>query len=428
MTVTSRALTRSFFVGLAGIAAIGLIVLFGISAASGPPGAETTVVRAEFKNVGATLKVGNDVRENSVRIGRVENISYDRGLAVVTLALDGNVPVYRDARAGVWDTSALAKKFVQFDRGRPEAGLLGDRAIPVSRTEGSADLDRVLDVLDPRTRAALAGTLHEAGGGVAGHGGDLNALLGHAPAILRGVGRTSSALSSDQANLAGLLDRADQLAGSLSGREQEISALVRNVSRTAEAFGVDEGRPLQAMVRNLPETVRQARGALDALEQPLADTHEALAGLRSGAEALGRSTPDLRGILREAPTPLGLVPGVSTRAQPAVDDLTRTVADARPLMPALSRGVRYAAAPVNTLAQYSGDIVEFFRRIESMVSTSLSPGVHAAYLAPALGGPSVISGGVLADPLQGQDAYPAPGEADGQRANSPLNDQPGGAK
>jgi phospholipid/cholesterol/gamma-HCH transport system substrate-binding protein len=117
---------------------------------------------------------------------------------------------------------------------------------------------------------------------------------------------------------------------------------------------------------------------------------------------------------------------VARLAQPALSDLTRTLADARPLAPALSRGLTDAALPLNTLARYSREVVEFFRRIESMVSTEVSPGVHGARVGVALEGLAANTGGVLNDPLQGQDAYPAPGQADRERTGSPLNAVPGG--
>ena len=420
---------RTFVIGLAGITVLGLVVLFGVTASSGvpgAPGAPKTVVRAAFGNVGAPLKVGDDVRENSSRIGRVSALDYDGTQAVVTLELDGTVPVYSDARAAVWDQSALAKKFVELDRGHAEAGPLGDHPIPADRNVDSADLDQVLDVLDPPTRDALAGTVRQVGGGAAGHSQDLHDLLEHLPAELNGLGTVADSLSAPEANLPALLARADQLAGSFSGHTRQLADLVGQVTATADALAVDDGKPLQDTLSGLPTTLADTRSALDSLDKPLGDVHGALSAARPGLAALGQATPDLRGVLREGPTPLNLMPGVAHAAEPALGDLTNTVADARPLAPALSRGLVDAALPLNALAAYSNEVVEFFRRIESMVSTEVSPGVHGARVGVAVEGPSILTGGVLKDPLQGQDAYPAPGQADREHTQSPVNILPGG--
>ncbi|NKQ55481.1 MCE family protein [Amycolatopsis sp. K13G38] len=421
---TSKA--RTFLIGAGGLAVLALILLFGVTASSGMPGTPKTVVRAAFHNVGAPLKVGDDVRENSSRIGRVSAVDYDGTQAVVTLELDGTVAVYSDARAAVWDQSALAKKFVELDRGHAQAGPLGDHPIPADRDVDSADLDQVLDVLDPPTRDALAGTVRQVGGGAAGHSQDLHDLLEHLPAELNGLGTVAGSLSAPEADLPALLARADQLAGSIAGHTQQLADLVGQAGDTADAVATDSGKPLQDTIKDLPGTLAGARGALDSLDKPLTDVHGALTTARPGLAALGRATPDLRGVLREAPTPLNEVPGVARAAEPALRDLTATVADARPLAPEFSRGLVDAALPLNTLAPYSTEVVQFFRRIESMVSTEVAPGVHGARVGVAVEGPSILTGGALKDPLQGQDAYPAPGQADGEHTQSPVNILPGG--
>ncbi|MBK0870395.1 MCE family protein [Saccharopolyspora sp. HNM0986] len=428
MAAVSRPTTRSFLAGLVGLVVLGGFVFVGVTASSGLPGTPVTTVRAEFDHVGASLKVGNDVRENSSRIGEVSDLSYENGHAVVTLELDGRVPVYKDARAQIWDQSALAKKFVEIDRGHQESGRLGGQTIPAERNVGSADLDNVLDALDPKTREALTGTLREVGSGGAGHGQDINDMAAKAPEILRGLGNTSETLSDPQTDLPGLLHRADDLVGSLNGRERELADLVREVGDTAGAAAVDRGAPLQDSLKALPATLNEARTGLDSLDEPLGDVRSAVSDIRSGASALGSATPDVRGVLREGRKPLDMVPGVADKAEPAVEDLTQTVADARPLVPPLSRALTDAAPPVNTLAQYSPEVVAFFRNIESMVSTSVAPGVHGARVGVAAQGPAIADGGLLKDPLQGQDPYPAPGEVYKQRTGLLPNILTGGGQ
>ncbi|HWE90082.1 MAG TPA: MlaD family protein [Pseudonocardiaceae bacterium] len=418
----SRSTTRSFVVGIGGLVVLVLILLFGVTASSGLPGAPTTMVQAAFTNVGAPLQVGDDVRENSSRIGRVSALSYANGEGIVTLQLDGHVPVYSDARAAIWDQSALAKKFVEIDVGHPSAGLLGTQVLPPSRDVNSADLDQLLDVLDPPTRNALASTLRQVGDGVAGHSQDVHDLLEHLPATLTDVGGISTELSNQDTNLPALLSSADQLAGALNGHEQQLSSLVQQLATTVRALSVDGGQPLGNTLRDLPSTLTDARTSFTALNQPLDDVRSALLAIQPGAGSLGQATPDLRGVLTEGITPLNKVPGVATAAQPAVTDLTTTLADARPLAPEVSAGLTEAALPVSVLAEYTNQVVSFFERVESMVSTSVSPGVHGARVGVAADAIAQATGGVLPDVLQGQDAYPAPGsQADSDRTVSPLN-------
>jgi hypothetical protein len=63
-----------------------------------------------------------------------------------------------------------------------------------------------------------------------------------------------------------------------------------------------------------------------------------------------------------------------------------------------------------------------------MVSTSVAPGVHGARVGVAATGLSIVDGGVLKDPVQGQDPYPAPGEVDRQRTGLLPNVISGGGQ
>lgn len=423
MARASRRMAVSFLVGLLVLCTAGFIAFVAGTAASGLPWSATTEVKAQFDNVG-TLKPGNDVRENSIRVGQVKAIDYVDGHAVVTLSLDGHVPVYGDARAAVLDQSALAKKFVEIDRGHPQAGSLGDREIDLQHNLGATDLDNVLNVFDPETRQKLSSALRQLGNGVAGQSQNLHDILEKAPSILKDTGTISGALTSQQADLPRLLRSVDDFAGAFAREQQDLSSLVSQTENTLGAVGVDDGQPLKNALQGLPDTLRDADAAMDALNVPLADTQQAMADLGPGAQSLGRSTPDLRGVLREGIPALNQVPGVAGQAAPVVDDLTGAVTDARPLAPRLSEGLGDLATPLAVLAPYSLDIVRFFGRADSMVSTSTAPGRHVARLGLAIPGISVVAGGVLPDPMSHRFPYPAPGQADAYRADL----LPGGAK
>lgn len=419
----ARKTAVSFLVGVLVLGAAGFVAFVAGTAASGLPWSSTTEVKAQFDKVG-TLKPGNDVRENSVRIGKVEAVDYAGGHAVVTLSLDGDVPVYSDARAAVWDQSALAKKFVELDRGHPQSGSLGGRTIDAAHSLGATDLDDVLNVFDPQTRDKLSTALRQLGSGVAGQSQNLHDILEKAPALLTDSGKISNALTSPQADLPRLLSSVTGFAGAFSGTHKELANLVAESANTFDAVAVDGGQPLQESIKSLPGTLRDADMAMDALNVPLADTRQAMTDLGPGAQSLGAATPDLRGVLREGIPPLNKVPGVAGQASPAVEDLTATVTDARPLAPRLSEGLGDLATPLSILAPYSMDIVSFFGRANSMVSTSTGPGRHVARLGLAIPGLSVVTGGLLPDPMSHRMPYPAPGTADSYRTGL----LPGGSK
>jgi phospholipid/cholesterol/gamma-HCH transport system substrate-binding protein len=407
------------------LAGVGLVVFFigavyiALTASTGLPGQSHRIVKAEFPSVGG-LRVGDDVRKASVRVGQVTGIALGSDDAVVTLQLGKNEPVYRDATVSVESRSALGQNFVALDAGSPKSGSLPKNGkIPVANATGPASLDEVLSTFDPKTRAALASSLRQVGGGLAGHGDDLHSLVLNSPDLLRDLGTVSRSLSSQDADLAGLLSSTRTLAGRFDGRQQQLADLTRNLDKTFGALAVDGGKPISQTLKSAPGTLQHTRAAMDALQQPLTDLHQSMKALSGGARALGAATPDLRGALSEAVAPLGKVPGVSRQALPAVDSLTKLLRDARPLAPKVATLLDSTHQPSAALGPYASEISRFFTY---WVSANRFFDKSGHYLRIDLViRPESITGVVpIRDPLVHRDPYPAPGQASNDRATTLL--------
>lgn len=397
---------RTFVIGVVALAVAGVIAYLGVTVQGGGelPAKPYTFVKAAFDDVGM-LKEQQDVTQNGVRIGSVRAVDYVDGAAVVTMRLDGDRVIYRDARATVRNESALGRKQIGLHPGTPERGPLGDGVIPVAQTRSSAALDDVFTALDKRTRAALQTGLRELGGGLGGHGRDLHDALQSAPDLLADLGEVSGALADPQADVPALLQTANRLAGRFAGRERDMAVLLEQVDATFSAISVDKARPLADTVRALPPTLRQARQGLSALDRPLADLRSAVATARPGGEALGAAAQDVRGFLRESISPLTKLPAVSAKATPAVGHLTRTMADARPLAPRLSHTVADADVLLRGLAPYATDIGRFFSE-HDLLSGQIAPGKH--FFSAMLVMPGLRSASAP-DPAADIVPYPEPG-------------------
>lgn len=398
--------TRVKAAGIAVVAVFLTALVIAVQSSSGLPFGDFTTVRAAFDDVGP-LVVGDDVRVSSSRVGRVDDITYDGRQAIVTMTLEDGSPVYRDASARLGARNGLGQKFLELDRGRPDAGTLDGSVIPNTRTTEPRELDTVLDVFDPKTRRAATSTLRELGG-IAGHSADLRDAVQASPDLLRDLGTVSDAVSSPAADFPQLLRSARTLSARFAGREHEIAELVSGFDATVSAIAVDSGQPLRRAISALPDTLDAADRTFRALDRPLADSEVALTRLRPVADSLAVATPDLRGVLRESIEPLHKVPGVARRAEPALDDLTRTFAGARPLAPQLARTLDSAQAPLAVLAPYAPDIALFFSNASSSLSHGDQRGNWLRLL--VMGGSESVSGvAPLRDPLIQRDPYPEPG-------------------
>jgi phospholipid/cholesterol/gamma-HCH transport system substrate-binding protein len=378
-----RKRARSFYAGLGVIAAIAAISYLALTAPRGLPLSQRTYLDVAFDNVGQ-LDTGSDVRQNSVRIGEVRAIRLEPGRAVVTLALNGDHPVYRDAHAAMWDQSALGQKFVELEPGHPGAGPLAPgEVLAAAHTESAADIDGLLNVFDAPTRAGLSGSLRSLGLGMAGEGPALQLLAGHAPALLDDTGTVSEALADPRTDLGGMFRAGQRLAAQFTGRERELTTLVQQSSATLEAVNTDGTRPLDATMQRLPGALTDFQTILDSLQNPVSDAAAAVHSVRDGAADLGDATPDMRAVFREAPDPLDRVPGVSDDAKPAIEALDSTFHDARPLAPRLSEGFRGLRGFLDGLAPYSPDIAHFFTDGPDIFRDGENPATH--YLAVAVG-------------------------------------------
>jgi phospholipid/cholesterol/gamma-HCH transport system substrate-binding protein len=408
---------RSMLIGAGVVVLFAMSLYVAIFAFRGLPGQNYTYATAAFDEVGALLP-GDDVRINSLRVGQVHRIDHADGHAVVEMQIDADQSVYRDAQAAIEARSGLGQKFVALAPGTPASGTLGPEVIPPSRTLDSNEIDDLLDVFDEPTRDAAASTLREVGGGLTGRSEDVRDVLHTAPDLLDNLGEVSAAAASEEADLVAALQGAERLAGRFGGREQQLSELIAQFDTTLGAIAVDGGVPLGQVLRAAPDTLTEARHAFAALESPLADTQAAMAGLQPGAAALGEATPDLRGVLREAIVPLQKVPGVAETAEPAVQDLTATIADARPLAPEFATALARARTPLGVLAPYAPEIALWFNHTAEALSYG-DENAHYLRIAPLLAPESVSGTALVEDPTVHRNPYPAPGQAQTEKVRGP---------
>lgn len=412
MRKVPRAQGRSFAVGIGVLLVAALIAYISFTANQGRlPLSPTRTVRAAFADVG-TLNPGDEVRENSIRVGTVSNVDIHGHQAVVTMNLTDNRPLYADATAQLWDQSALGQKFVELKQGTPTTGPLQNRVIPVSRTDSAHDLSDLLDVLNPPTRRALSSSLRELGGGAGGHGEDLNSFLGAAPTMLGDLQNVSGTLSDRSTDLPGLIQSAQRLSSRFDSRQDQLSSLLRQTDTTLAAVNVDGGRPLDQTVGKLPGTLREAGRALDSMDRPLADARSAVATLRPGTRALGEATPALRGVLRDGVRPLDKVPAVAQDADPAVGSLTDTFRVAQPVVPKLAEALNNAQAPLKVVAPYACDAGKMSFDISKLFTSHVG---YQRQLRIMVGAPdaATVNSPVVA---QNTDPYPAPCSANNNRA------------
>src|SRR3546814_7453640 len=117
MAAVSNKKAASFLVGVVVVTLFAVVIYVAATANKGLPFERTTEAKLAFTNAG-TLRAGDSVKQNSVRIGRVKEVEYVDGKAVATIEIDPGITDYNDARAFIADESSLAKRFIELHPGK----------------------------------------------------------------------------------------------------------------------------------------------------------------------------------------------------------------------------------------------------------------------------------------------------------------------
>ena len=391
------------------------LVWFAYEVANGIPGVPYHVVDARFTSV-AGLRVGDDVRVDSVRVGQVQSIGYHDGAAVVAMQLPPGYKVYRDASAAIGARNDLGTDFVELAPGKPGTGMLTGNVISTAHTTTVVTLSQLQNIFKPPVAAALGQLLRTLGAGTGGHGSDLSAFLQSAPTNLADLSTISRILASPTTQLPALLAAGAALGSRFDGTQQQLTALVKNLSTTVHTLDTANGQPLSQLLDAAPGALRAARPALEQLSGVAATTAAAVASLRPGLAALGQSTPGLRAVLRSGVAPLDQVPAVAGAANPAVSSLTSTSTRLQPVAPLVRQAIVRAAVPVAYLAPYAPAVSLWFTYARSATNEGDANG-HWLRFIPVLGYDTVAGVLPLTDPLTCRNPFPAPGQVATQHGN-----------
>lgn len=401
---TARNILRgigALFIGLL-IARVGIIVQGG----GALPGKTYTTVSASFADVG-TLKPQQEVTQDGVRIGVVTDIAYINGSAKVTMRLDGNRPLYKNATATMGNQSVLGRKFIAINPGSPNTGALAGNAIPERQTTSSTDLGSVLQAFTGPARVGLSNTLTNVGGGLDGRSNDLYDGVQAAPKLLTDAQTVLTAASSRQTDLAGLLQSADRAVAAFNGHEAQLSSLIDNAGKTFGALNTQGTAPLREVIAQAPSTLQTAVAGLKAINPALSRTADAVKKLSPGVGDLVTATPDLRGFLTQSPPVAITVVHFAHGAVPAVKSLIPAVTALQPTIGYLSEALGYTDPILAVLSPFAADAGHLFAN-NNLLSGNYGPTKH--YFSAELVFPGIYNLS-LPDPLAKVDPYAGPGAA-----------------
>jgi virulence factor Mce-like protein len=395
---------------LAAVLAVGAVAATVLLSSSGGDGYR---VRVELPNA-AGLRPGSLVKVGGVSVGSVNSIKVTpRDTALATLALKPSAtPVGPDARIAIRPANLLGEKFVDFDVGDRSRPLDSGATLPKQRTHTVVELDQVLDVLDPATRARLGLLMRESGLALTGRGRDLGDALRALPTSLYDARRLLAEVGADNAKLDGMLVHTDRVVDAVTRERRHLGNLVNQASTLLQTTA-QRRRELATTLRESPATLAQLRTTLRRLDSASTALRPAAAGLRATAPSL---TATLRAL-----------PGFAAAAEP-------TLAKARAVAPTLAtlgrraspvlRRLRPTATTLAATATDSDALTASLDRAAANALGTIEGWARAVSLRDDLGHVFRVSADVSADALKALKLHVIAGRRDKSSRPKPLLPQP----
>jgi phospholipid/cholesterol/gamma-HCH transport system substrate-binding protein len=288
-------------------------------------------ITAEFGSRYKVAGVVSKVEVAGVKVGQITKVrELDSGGAAVEMKLDKGTldALGTKPKAAIRPATFLGgpglSAYVELTPGG-DAGRFDGERIPKDRTQVPVEFDRVNEVLQDTARHGLQTTVAGIDAALANGGKEaLGAVLDDAPPALAPTGRVLEAMGGTAAgDLHRLVVQLSKAGAVLTATDGEIESVVDDLATVAATLG-DRASELARSMDTMPETLRQARAGLAALDGTLARLQATAPGARPSVARLTELLRKLPPVLREATPLLADLRPVVADLKPALDDLAPT--------------------------------------------------------------------------------------------------------
>ena len=235
----------------------------------------------------------NDVVINGSRVGKVVSVGIaadagpSLGGAQVVLEVDGRAaPLHRGTRATVRPKGLLGNPFVELTPGSPGSEVIASGGtLPLQDTASPVDLDQVMDLFDPQTRARIQTLTREGGASLANRGSDLNTFLAALPAIMQDTAAVTGKIAQQDQQLSALDVEFDRIAQMMVSEDQAVRRDLSNGASLLDVTAAHEAK-LKAELVYADNVLAQLAAGLKGHERDLNQMLRAMPSLLDELQAL----------------------------------------------------------------------------------------------------------------------------------------------
>ena len=296
-------------------------------------------ITAEFSSRYKLAPVVSKVEVAGVKVGQITSVrELAGGGAAIEMKLDTGTldALGSKPRAAIRPATFLGgpglSAYVELTPGGDTGRFESDR-IPKDRTQVPVEFDRVNEILQDTAREGLQTTVAGFDAALANGGKEaLGAVLSDAPPALAPTGRVLDAMrGSEEGDLRRQIVHLSRAAAVLTATDGEIESVVEDLATVASTLA-DRAPELERAMATMPDTLREARAGLAALDGTLARLQATAPGARPSVARLNELLRKLPAVLQKTTPLLADLRPVLADLKPALDDLAPTAALLRQLL------------------------------------------------------------------------------------------------
>jgi phospholipid/cholesterol/gamma-HCH transport system substrate-binding protein len=398
-------LSSPILIGALTVLAVIVAVFLAYRANSGFPFVPSYSLKVRVADA-SELTHGAEVHMGGALVGFVDSVQPARSssgqpIAVLGLKLNksiGRLPV--DSTFTIRLKGSIGQKYLAIGQGRSQSTYADGSTVPIAQTTATVDLDQVLSMFDPPTRAGVVASTIGFSNGLAGRGVSVNDAVGAFVPLLTDLAPVARNLASPHTDLGGFLRGLEAFTGGLAPVANTQANLFVVLDRTFRAFATVSVPFLQQTISETPPSFQSVIADTPTIRPFVRDTAGLFSDLRPGFATIPASAPvladafaagarNLPGTVKLDQRLLSLSQHLQTYAQnpvvlPGLARLTLTASSLRAPLDFLT--------PVQSSCNY---VTLFLRNAASLLSESTTSGTSLRFSLVAiddvLGGEAVPS-------------------------------------
>jgi len=242
---------------------------------------------------------GAEVHMGGSLVGIVDTVTPARDasgqpIAVMNMNLNKSVePLPVDSTFDVRLKGAIGLKYVQVTPGTSTETYKNGATVPLSQAGSEVDLDQVLSMFDPATRAGVAASTVGFSDALASRGGDINNAIGAFVPLVTDLEPVARNLASPHTDLAGFWHGLESFSSALAPVAQTQADLYGNLDTTFTSLASVATPFLQDWIHQTPPTFQSVITNSPSERAFLTDTKDLFSELRPAFATLPTSAPVL---------------------------------------------------------------------------------------------------------------------------------------